>query len=85
MNVPFDLVKVDRKVVSNARNNYELMNLIAVMLERLEKPIVAEGVETQEQLGFIQASGVDLIQGFYFSRPLPETQFLDILRFELEK
>ena len=84
VNVPFDLVKVDRRVTLNARKNYQLINLVAAMLERLEKPVVAEGVETQNQLDFIQASGVDYIQGFLFSRPIPEDQFIDLLRFDHE-
>ncbi|HLW22571.1 MAG TPA: EAL domain-containing protein, partial [Sphaerochaetaceae bacterium] len=82
VNVPFDIVKIDRKVVSNSKNNFELINMIAVMLDRLGKQVVAEGVETVEQLRFVEAAGIQLVQGFYFSRPVPESQFLDMLTFD---
>ncbi len=85
VNVPFDIVKIDRKVVSNSKNNFELINMISVMLERLGKQIVAEGVETTEELEFVEAAGIHFIQGFLFSRPVPEQQFLDILTFESSK
>jgi diguanylate cyclase (GGDEF)-like protein len=85
VNVPFDVVKIDRSVVSHSRNNFELVNLIALVLERLQKPMIAEGIETREQLEFIQAAGIDMVQGYYFSRPIPESQFLDLLQFEKQK
>ena len=42
--------------------------------------IVAEGIETQEQFDAMKALGVDFIQGFYFSKPLPGDEFLDYCR-----
>jgi EAL domain-containing protein (putative c-di-GMP-specific phosphodiesterase class I) len=47
--------------------------------------MIAEGIETREQLEFIQAAGIDMVQGYYFSRPIPESQFLDLLQFEKQK
>ena len=85
MKLPFTVVKIDRSVVSNSRNNFELITLISVMLERLGKQMVAEGVETREQLEFVQAAGVDLVQGYYFSKPLGEEDFLALLRYEKAK
>jgi EAL domain-containing protein (putative c-di-GMP-specific phosphodiesterase class I) len=85
VNIPFAVVKVDRSVVSNSVNNFQLLSLIALMLERLGKEIVAEGVETREQLGFVQAAGVDRVQGFYFSKPVPEDQFLNLVRYDNAK
>ena len=82
MKLPFSVVKIDRSVVSNSRNNFELITLISVMLERLGKQMVAEGVETREQLEFVQAAGVELVQGYYFSKPLAEQDFIDLLRYE---
>ena len=76
MKLPFTVVKIDRSVVSNSRNNFELITLISVMLERLGKQMVAEDVDTREQLEFVQAAGVDLVQGYYFSKPLGEEDFL---------
>jgi EAL domain-containing protein (putative c-di-GMP-specific phosphodiesterase class I) len=59
-----------------------LVNLIVVVLEKLGKEIVAEGVETESQLEFIQAAGVDWVQGYYFSKPITVGQFLDMIRYD---
>lgn len=85
VNIPFAVVKIDRSVVSNSVNNFQLLSLISLMLDRLGKEIVAEGVETREQLGFIQAAGVDRVQGYYFSKPIPENQFLELVRYDNAK
>lgn len=42
--------------------------------------VVAEGIETREELDQITAEGVDYIQGFYYSRPLPAVEFLNFLQ-----
>ncbi|MBR5360287.1 MAG: EAL domain-containing protein, partial [Lachnospiraceae bacterium] len=41
--------------------------------------VTAEGVETEEQLGFLREAGCDYIQGFYFYKPLPEEEFSRLL------
>jgi EAL domain-containing protein (putative c-di-GMP-specific phosphodiesterase class I) len=48
------------------------------MSQQLKLEVVAEGVETAEQLAFLQEKGCDIYQGYYFSKPLPadEVQFL---------
>jgi len=76
---PFDIVKLDRSVVSNATNRYELLALITGMLTHLKKRMVAEGVETAEQLEVVKQVGIQFVQGYYFSRPVPEEQFLSLL------
>ena len=45
----------------------------------LQVPVVAEGVETEEQYLLLKRLGCDLVQGFYFSRPVPEAEFEQIL------
>jgi EAL domain-containing protein (putative c-di-GMP-specific phosphodiesterase class I) len=85
VNMPFDIVKIDRSVVSNSTNNFELITLISVVLERLGKRMIAEGVETQEQVEFVRAAGIDCMQGYIFSKPIPEEQFLDLLRYDNAK
>ncbi len=76
---PFDIVKLDRSVVSNATNRYELLALITGMLTHLKKRMVAEGVETAEQLEVVKQVGIQFVQGYYFSRPVPDEQFLSLL------
>jgi EAL domain-containing protein (putative c-di-GMP-specific phosphodiesterase class I) len=56
-----------------------------LMLTELEKKIVAEGVENEEQLTFLTLLGVDYLQGFYFSKPLSEYDFTKLLGSENEK
>jgi sensor c-di-GMP phosphodiesterase-like protein len=50
------------------------------MGQNLGLRVVAEGVETQEQLEFLQAHNCDEVQGFYFSRPLCSQEFVELLR-----
>ncbi|MEA5027469.1 MAG: EAL domain-containing protein, partial [Sphaerochaeta associata] len=73
---PFDFVKLDRSLVSNATNNYELLSLITGMLKHLGLSMVAEGVETKEQLEVVMREGIQFVQGYYFSKPVSEEQFL---------
>jgi EAL domain-containing protein (putative c-di-GMP-specific phosphodiesterase class I) len=53
---------------------------MATMFRRLGVGLVAEGVETEEDLALIRGIGIDLIQGYYFSKPLPSQGFIDFLR-----
>jgi len=50
------------------------------MGKSLKLRVLAEGVETQEQLALLQAQGCDEIQGYYFSRPLPADELAKLLR-----
>ena len=50
------------------------------MAHSLRLVVIAEGVETEEQLGFLRVNGCDQMQGYHFSRPLPEDQFLRLLQ-----
>ncbi|HKM08065.1 MAG TPA: phosphodiesterase [Sphaerochaeta sp.] len=74
--LPFDIVKIDRSVVSNTHHDYELLSLISGMLHRLDKQIVAEGVETQQQLEVVRAAKIHQVQGYFYSKPLDKYQFL---------
>ena len=49
------------------------------MILNLGKKIVVEGVETKEQLEYLEKMGVTFIQGYYFSKPLPADEFLKFL------
>lgn len=75
--LPFEIVKLDRSVISNDVNDYQLIALISSMLKQLGKQMIAEGVETGEQLTVANAHGVDYIQGYYFSKPVGEAQVIE--------
>jgi EAL domain-containing protein (putative c-di-GMP-specific phosphodiesterase class I) len=74
-----DIYKLDRYLVSGAWNDpyrQVLLDSIARMVRRLEARAVAEGVETERELVAVEAAGIDLVQGFLFSRPLPRAELL---------
>jgi diguanylate cyclase (GGDEF)-like protein/PAS domain S-box-containing protein len=70
---PIDTVKVDRSFISRMDadpEGLELVKTIVTMAHNLGKEVIAEGVETREQLVKIQSLKVELVQGFYFSKPV---------------
>lgn len=71
--LPFDTIKIDMSFVRKIRENGEggvVAATIAAMAHALNKKIVAEGVEIQAQLDFLIQCDCELIQGYYYSRPL---------------
>ena len=79
MNMPVQTVKFDRTLTQsyfeNERKKF-VFQAIARMVKDMGLDIVCEGVETKDQFEEISSLDVDYIQGFYFSRPLPEKEFL---------
>jgi EAL domain-containing protein (putative c-di-GMP-specific phosphodiesterase class I) len=79
---PIDIVKIDRDFVRDIPHNQhdsELVDAIIAMAHRLHIQVIAEGVETQEQLDYLRWHHCDAIQGFLFSPPLESQQVLDLL------
>ena len=71
---PFDLIKIDRSFIRDLEHDPEAQAIVraAVSLSRsLRMRCLAEGVETREQLTFLQHEGCVEVQGYYFSRPVP--------------
>lgn len=76
--LPIDALKLDMQFVRNAfkeRKDTRLLETMIQLAEAFEVPTVAEGVETAEQAFTLKAMGCDIIQGYYFSRPLPADEF----------
>ena len=72
--IDIDFLKIDRSFVQNIKNNKDdlaLCEAIIIMAHRLGIKVVAEGIETEEQLRLIIGIGCDYGQGFYFCKPLP--------------
>ena len=85
--MPIDVLKMDMKFVRNIENSptdQRLVSLILDIARYLHVRVVAEGVETQGQLDFLKNGGCDLVQGYYFSRPLPAEEFELLIQKELE-
>ena len=80
---PIDVVKIDRSFVCDVTSNADgasLARTIIAMAKSLKLKTVAEGVETKAQLDFLRRNACDAIQGYYFSKPLPATEALALLR-----
>lgn len=83
-----DEIKIDRALLKkNCEDERERIILESIFLfaTRLNIRTVAEGVETKEQLGFLRTCNCNLIQGFYFARPMPEEAFTECLMQRCEK
>jgi len=84
---PIDTLKIDRAFVQDIENNSEgvaITTAIIALAHNLRLHIVAEGVETNEQLEFLTALGCQDIQGFLFSKPLPYAAFCKLLENEAQ-
>jgi diguanylate cyclase (GGDEF)-like protein/PAS domain S-box-containing protein len=82
---PIDALKVDESFVRGISDDLRgapIVLAIISMGKSLHHRVIAEGVETAEQLAFLQAQGCAEGQGFYFSRPLPAEQFAKLLTSE---
>ncbi len=80
--VPANVLKIDKSLLSgNCENEKERIVLESIFsfAQRLKLSTVAEGVETKEQLGFLRTCGCETIQGFYFSKPVNESEYAAVL------
>ena len=80
---PVDTIKVDRSFIRNIPQDVEdkaITEAIIAMGKALSLTVVAEGVETEEQINFLKEHSCDEMQGFYFSKPVVPEQFADLLR-----
>lgn len=78
----FDILKIDmsfiRKIGENPKTK-SIVHSIIGMAHEIGIKTIAEGVETEEQVSFLRQSGCDYIQGYYYSKPLPEEEFVGFL------
>ena len=84
--IPFDILKIDQTFVRDLLKNKDdvvITKMIVEISKILNKENVAEGVESKEILEIVKNLGVEVIQGYYFSKPLPEKELkMFILNFE---
>ena len=84
--MPIDVLKMDMKFVRNLEHSAtdrRLVKLVLDIAKYLNVKIVAEGVETETQMQFMKKNGCDLVQGYYFSRPIPPEEFEKLIEKEL--
>jgi len=76
--LPIDALKLDMVFVRNAftgSGDIRMIELVIDIAKYLEVPVIAEGVETKEQVAVLKDMGCDIIQGYYFSKPVPADAF----------
>ncbi|MBQ0027698.1 MAG: EAL domain-containing protein [Lachnospiraceae bacterium] len=85
--LPFDEIKLDKSIIDCIGDvgGEELLRHIIELAHFKEMRVVAEGVEKKEQLDFLKELDCDVIQGFYFSKPLPYEELIDCLKVEYSK
>lgn len=79
---PFDIIKIDRSLLWNCDKNKQagiLYQNVVKMFKQMGLIVIAEGAETQEQVAFLKELGVNFIQGYYYSKPLPQEDFLKFI------
>ena len=85
--LPIDVLKMDMKFIQNVKKgnekDFKLIELVLDIAEFLHVPVVAEGVETAEQCEMLRQAGCSLVQGYYFSRPIPPAEFARLIEKEL--
>ena len=86
--LPFDVLKIDMQFIRSMDNNPKVKDIIKMIInlsKMLNATTVAEGVETKEQYLFLKENGCDVIQGYYFSKPLPFEEFEQLIKKEAGK
>jgi EAL domain-containing protein (putative c-di-GMP-specific phosphodiesterase class I) len=76
--MPVDILKMDRGFILNIEHNpqdFRLVQLILDIARNLKLTVIAEGVETENQMLMLKNAGCDVVQGYYFSRPVPPEEF----------
>ncbi len=79
---PIDNLKIDRSFIRNVETNESdaaIVSAIIAMAQSLNLNVIAEGIENEEQLAFISEKGCQIIQGYYFSPPLPKEEIIKML------
>ena len=83
VNMPVQNIKFDytftREFFNNDKIKHVLIGLMDI-LHKMDMGVVAEGIETEEHVKVMKDMGVEFIQGFYYSKPIPEDGFLTYLR-----
>lgn len=88
LNLPFSMIKLDKEIVWKAFSNNKASIALAStiqMIKALGMLVLAEGIETSEQADWLMRLGVDYFQGFYYGRPLPADDFLELMKISTEE
>lgn len=82
LETPFDVIKLDKKFIENMILSVKgrmILEQVVHMADGLKLGLVAEGVETKEQIDLLKSIGCDQVQGYYYAKPMPEEDFFALL------
>ena len=85
--MPIDVIKIDQSFVFGMLENhadYQIIMSTIAMVKNLELTVIAEGVETAAQLRSLSENDCDIIQGYYFSKPIPEVELVDFINSHIQ-
>lgn len=88
LETPFDVIKLDKKFIENMMVSDKgrlILEQIVTMANKLQLGLLAEGVETKEQIELLQSIGCDQVQGYYYAKPMPEDDFFALLEKQYSK
>lgn len=80
---PIDIIKIDRSFINDiptSQDDMEITSAVIAMAHNLKLKVVAEGIETAEQLNFLRRHRCDVGQGYLFDRPIPSARLVDALK-----
>ena len=86
--MPIDVLKLDMKFIRDMLRDDKSLRLVQLLIDIahfLHVPVVAEGVEEQEQLDALRKMGCEIVQGYYFSGPVPPERFEAFIKEEMER
>lgn len=88
LETPFDVIKLDRKFMENmmvSEKSRLILEHVVMMADKLDLDLLAEGVETREQVDLLRSIGCDQVQGYYYAKPMPEEEFFELFRKQQEE
>lgn len=86
--LPIDALKLDMVFVRNLTAESKEMRMVKLVMEIadfLKVPVIAEGVESEEQLNLLKDVGCDIVQGYYFSRPVLAEEFSELIKKDMKE
>lgn len=83
LETPFDMIKLDKKFMENMMVSGKgrlILEQVVGMVSKLELGLLAEGVETKEQIEMLKSIGCDQVQGYFYAKPMPQEEFFELLK-----
>lgn len=83
LETPFDVIKLDKKFMENMMISSKgrlILEQVVAMVKKLDIGLLAEGVETKEQIEMLYNIGCDQVQGYYYAKPMPSEEFFHLFR-----